>query len=82
MMPMQFSEASFKHNAYDHEHEILLRDLEINYIYERMPLSFGRSPGPRQDWIGRARNLSKPTFKTGYISSSKYFGVILKLYYQ
>ncbi|KAH8594828.1 hypothetical protein B0O99DRAFT_512843 [Bisporella sp. PMI_857] len=66
--PMQFTEINFTHDAYDHAKGILLRDLARASSYRRMPLSFGPSPGPRQDRHGKARALGNPTYKTSYIT--------------
>ncbi|KFY28344.1 hypothetical protein V491_00526 [Pseudogymnoascus sp. VKM F-3775] len=66
--PMQFTEINFRHDAYDHAHGILLRELVKNATYQRAPLSFGPSPGPRQDHAGRARNLGEPSYKTSYLT--------------
>ena len=69
---MQFTEANFNHDAYDHARGILLKDLNKTSLYQRMPLSFGPSPGPRQDLSGRARSFGKPTYKTSYIKFKTY----------
>lgn len=66
--PMQFAETNFGHDAYDHAHGILLRELVKNAAYQRAPFSFGPSPGPRQDHIGRARNLGEISYKTSYLT--------------
>lgn len=66
--PMQFSAINCTHDAYDHAHGILLRELVKNAPYQRAPLSFGPSPGPRQDHIGRARNLGEFLYKTSYVT--------------
>lgn len=66
--PMQFTEVNFNHDAFDYAHGILIRDLNKNALYRRMPLSFGPPPGPRQDCNGWARGMGKPTYKTSYIT--------------
>lgn len=66
--PMQFTEINFTHDAFDNAHGILLRELSKNALYRRMPLSFGPSPGPRQDLRGRARKPGKMSYKTSYIT--------------
>lgn len=70
--PMQFTQKNFSHDAYDHAHGILLRDLNKNALCRRMPLSFGPSPGPRQDLNGRARKPPRATYKTSYITFKTY----------
>jgi 2-polyprenyl-6-methoxyphenol hydroxylase-like FAD-dependent oxidoreductase len=72
MDPMQFTGVNFSHDAYDHAHGILLRDLNKNALYRRMPLSFGPSPGPRQNLVGKARIPTKATYKTSYITFKTY----------
>ena len=66
--PMQFTEFNMNHDAYNNAHGILLRDLCKTALYRRMPLSFGPSPGPRQDLNGRARGPGKSTYKTSYMT--------------
>jgi 2-polyprenyl-6-methoxyphenol hydroxylase-like FAD-dependent oxidoreductase len=66
--PVQFTDANFSHDAFDHAHGILLRDLNKSALYRRMPLSFGPSPGPRQALNGRARSPGKPTYHTSYVT--------------
>ncbi|KAJ8058947.1 hypothetical protein OCU04_011932 [Sclerotinia nivalis] len=69
---MQFTEINLSHDAYDHAHGILLRDLNRNALCRRMPMSFGPSPGPKQDLNGKPRNPSKGTYKTSYITFKTY----------
>ncbi|OBT56352.1 hypothetical protein VE04_02908 [Pseudogymnoascus sp. 24MN13] len=66
--PMQFTEINFRHDAYDHARGILLRELARNATYRRAPFSFGPSPGPRQDHMGRLRNLGEHSYKTSYLT--------------
>lgn len=70
--PMQFMQTNLSHDAYDHAHGILIRDLNKSALYRRMPMSFGPSPGPRQDLNGRQRGLLKATYKTSYITFKTY----------
>jgi hypothetical protein len=64
---MQFTEVNLNHDAFDHAHGILLKELNRTALYRRMPLSFGPSPGPRQHLFGRARGPGKLTYKTNYV---------------
>ncbi|KAL5351159.1 hypothetical protein ACLOAV_003010 [Pseudogymnoascus australis] len=68
MDPMHFTEINFRHDAYDHAHGILLRELIKNAAYQRVPLSFGPSPGPRQDHFGRAQNPGELSYRTSYLT--------------
>ncbi|KFY17055.1 hypothetical protein V492_00915 [Pseudogymnoascus sp. VKM F-4246] len=66
--PMQFMGVNFRHDAYDHAHGILIRELARSATYQRAPFSFGPCPGPRQDHIGRVRNLGEHSYKTSYLT--------------
>lgn len=70
--PMQFMQANLSHDAYDHAHGILIRYLNENALYRRMPMSFGPSPGPRQDLNGIQRKPLNATYKTSYITFKTY----------
>ncbi|KAF5870415.1 putative fad binding domain containing protein [Botrytis fragariae] len=77
--PMQFMQTNLSHDAYDHAHGILIRYLNENALYRRMPMSFGPSPGPRQDLNGIKRNPLKATYKTSYITFKTYKSYLLTL---
>lgn len=68
MNPMQFTELNFNHDAFDNAHGILLRELRKAAAYQRMPLSFGPTPSPRQDLNGRARTLGKHNYRTSFVT--------------
>ncbi|ESZ93892.1 hypothetical protein SBOR_5713 [Sclerotinia borealis F-4128] len=70
--PMQFMQTIFSHDAYDHAHGILLRELNRSALYRRMPVSFGPNPGPRQNLNGKPRKPLKATYKTSYITFKTY----------
>ncbi|KAF7919697.1 uncharacterized protein EAE97_011615 [Botrytis byssoidea] len=77
--PMQFTQINLSHDAYDHAHGILIRHLNKNALYRRMPMSFGPSPGPRQDLNGIQRKPLKATYKTSYITFKTYKSYLLTL---
>ncbi|KAF7891745.1 hypothetical protein EAF00_008047 [Botryotinia globosa] len=77
--PMQFTQINLSHDAYDHAHGILIRHLNENALYRRMPMSFGPSPGPRQDLNGIQRKPLKATYKTSYITFKTYKSYLLTL---
>ncbi|CAD6445992.1 4bd1029e-6596-4cb5-8ac0-288fb0066c50 [Sclerotinia trifoliorum] len=65
---MQFMDINLSHDAYDHAHGILLRDLNRNALSRRIPMPFGPTPGPRQDLNGKPRGPPKGSYKTSYIT--------------
>ncbi|KAH9218657.1 hypothetical protein DL95DRAFT_434207 [Leptodontidium sp. 2 PMI_412] len=68
MNPMQFTEVNFQHDAFDHAHGILLREIRKAASYQRMPLSFGPTPSPRQDLNGRPRTMGNHSYKTSFVT--------------
>ncbi|KAH7413208.1 hypothetical protein BKA64DRAFT_616922 [Cadophora sp. MPI-SDFR-AT-0126] len=68
MDPMQFTELNFNHDAFDNAHGILLREMRKAASYQRMPLSFGPTPSPRQDLNGRARTMGKHSYQTSFMT--------------
>ncbi|TGO15060.1 hypothetical protein BPAE_0601g00020 [Botrytis paeoniae] len=77
--PMQFMQTNLSHDSYDHAHGILIRHLNENALYRRIPMSFGPSPGPRQDLNGIQWKPLKPTYKTSYITFKTYKSYLLTL---
>ncbi|KAG4441453.1 hypothetical protein IFR05_003059 [Cadophora sp. M221] len=68
MNPMQFTEVNFQHDAFDHAHGILLREMRRAASYQRMPLSFGPTPSPRQDLNGRPRTMGNHSYQTNFVT--------------
>ncbi|KAL2066181.1 hypothetical protein VTL71DRAFT_2252 [Oculimacula yallundae] len=68
MSPMEFTEINFNHDAYDFAQGILRRELRKTASYQRMPLSFGPTPSPRQDLNGRPRTMGKHSYKTSFVT--------------
>ncbi|KAF7890877.1 uncharacterized protein EAF01_010686 [Botrytis porri] len=77
--PMQFMQTNLSHDAYDHAHGILIRHLNKNALYRRMPILLEPSPGPRQDFNGRQRKLLKAAYKTSHITFKAYKSYLLTL---
>jgi hypothetical protein len=69
MEPMQFTGYNFDHDAHDFASGALKRYLVEKADYKRMPLSFGSSPGPRQDLQGRKRIMNAGAkYRTAYMT--------------
>jgi hypothetical protein len=69
MEPMQFTSYNFDHDAHDFASGALKRYLVEKAGYKRMPLSFGPSPGPRQDLQGQKRITNAPArYRTAYMT--------------
>jgi hypothetical protein len=69
MDPMRFTDINFDHDAHDHAIGILRRSLVKNAEYQRMPLSFGPSAGPRQNLQGKKREMmSNARYTTSYVT--------------
>lgn len=57
MDPMRFTNINFDHDAHDYALGVLKRNRIEKAVYQRMPLSFGPSPSPRQDLDGKRRGM-------------------------
>ncbi|KAJ4286844.1 hypothetical protein N0V90_013097 [Kalmusia sp. IMI 367209] len=65
----RYTADNFGHDEWHHTSQ-KLRQWQWNHkptTYKRMPISFGPSPGPRQDHLGNARDWSNSTFSTASI---------------
>jgi hypothetical protein len=69
MEPMQFTGYNFDHDAHDFASGALKRYLVEKSDYKRIPLSFGPSPGPRQDLQGQKRIMNAGAgYRTAYMT--------------
>jgi hypothetical protein len=69
MDPMRFTDINFDHDAHDYALGILKRYRIQKAPYQRMPLSFGPSPSPRQDLDGNKRNgVAGAKYTTSYMT--------------
>ncbi|KAF3004383.1 hypothetical protein E8E13_010013 [Curvularia kusanoi] len=65
----RFTAYNFGHDEWDYSSQMLRKYEWANqkHLFWRMPTSFGPMPGPRQDFLGRAHDGSKATFKSASI---------------
>lgn len=69
MDPMRFTNINFDHDAHDYALGVLKRNRIEKAAYQRMPLSFGPSPSPRQDLDGKKRGMMiDATYRTTYMT--------------